>query len=63
MVNNKAKTLEFPGIGKVQVRKTKGTWQISDPDNLKNYIENSKDFSGSYIENTWKFNKRNLTSY
>lgn len=57
---NKEKTLDFPGVGKVQVRNTKGTWQINDSDALKAYIEASQRNGSDYIDYSWKFNKKEV---
>ena len=58
--SNKEKTLDFPGVGKVQVRNTKGTWQINDAAALKEYIEKSQRSSVDFIDYTWKFNKKEV---
>jgi hypothetical protein len=56
---HKEKTLDFPGIGKVQVRKAKGSWQISDENALYSYLTlNNMDVG--IIENVSKINKKEL---
>jgi hypothetical protein len=59
MQKNKEKTLDFPGVGKVQVRETKGTWSILDKDALRKDLEKIDKFA-SVSEESWDFNKKDL---
>lgn len=56
---NSEKSLDFPGVAKVSVRKTKGTWQINDEHALRVFLE-SNNIDDNLIENTWKFRKKEL---
>lgn len=59
MLANKEKNLDFPGIGKVTVRKSKASWQISDDDKLYKFLE-EMDLLDGLVENSWKFKKKEL---
>jgi len=56
---NKTKSLDFPGVGKVSVRNTKGTWTIVDENGLRNHLE-TLGKSNEVIEESWKFKKKDL---
>lgn len=59
MNSHSEKSLDFPGVAKVSVRKTKGTWQINDEHALRVFLE-SNNIDDNLIENTWKFKKKEL---
>ena len=59
MKKNQDKTLDFPGVGKVQVRNTKGTWIIVDKDGLKTQLEALNKFQ-DVSEQSWDFKKKDL---
>lgn len=56
---NKDKTLDFPGVGKVQVRNSKGTWTIVDEDGLRDHLKSLGKFE-EVSETSWKFKKKDL---
>lgn len=59
MNESNEKTLDFPGIAKISVRKTKGTWNILNQDALFDFLKAHKMEHG-LIESTWKFKKKEL---
>jgi hypothetical protein len=59
MTQNNEKSLDFPGVGKVSVRKTKGTWQIVDDNALYEFLKSHKMEHG-LVESSWKFKKKEL---
>jgi len=59
MKRNKEKTLDFPGVGKVGVRETKGTWTIIDEEGLRRHLESLGKFN-EVSEESWKFKKKDL---
>ena len=59
MALNKAKTLDFPGVGKVSIRKTKGTWTVVDENGLRSHLESLNKFD-DVSEETWRFKKKEL---
>lgn len=59
MSSNNEKTLEFPDIGKVSVRKSRGSWNIVDDNGLYEFLKKNG-LSDDVIENTWKFKKKEL---
>lgn len=61
MIHNKEKTLDFPGVGKVQVKKSRGTWTIVDEEKLKEELISINKFE-EVSEETWKFKKKDLNS-
>jgi hypothetical protein len=56
---NKDKSYDFPGVGKVSLRKTKGTWTIVDEEALRKHLEGLKKFE-EVSEETWRFKKKEL---
>lgn len=56
---NKAKSLDFPGVGKVSVRNTKGTWTIVDENGLRSHLESLGKFD-EVVEESWRFKKKDL---
>lgn len=57
---NNEKTLNFPGVGKVTVKKQKGKWDITDEEALKKYLkDNNRDKCIKTIE---KIDKKELSS-
>lgn len=61
MDDNKAKSLDFPGVGKVSVRSIKGTWKIVDENALRSHLESLGKFK-EVSEETWSFKKKDLNS-
>ena len=59
MQRNKDKTLDFPGVGKVQVRSSKGTWTIVDDEGLRDHLQALGKFD-EVSETSWKFKKKDL---
>jgi len=59
MAVNKSKSLDFPGIGKVALRNTRGTWTVNDENGLKSHLE-SLGKSDEVIEESWRFKKKDL---
>jgi len=59
MATNKAKSLDFPGVGKVALRNTKGTWTINDENGLKTHLEALGKFD-EVVEESWRFKKKDL---
>lgn len=59
MQRNKDKTLDFPGVGKVQVRNAKGTWTIVDDEGLRKHLQSLGKFD-EVSEASWKFKKKDL---
>lgn len=59
MHQNKDKTLDFPGVGKVQIRNTKGSWSIIDEEGLRSHLESLGKFE-EVSEKSWKFRKKDL---
>jgi hypothetical protein len=59
MQRNKDKTLDFPGVGKVQVRSSKGAWTIVDDEGLRNHLQTLGKFD-EVSETSWKFKKKDL---
>ncbi len=56
---NKEKSLDFPGVGKVQTRTTKGSWTILNEDDLLKELQSIGKLD-SVAESIWKINKKNL---
>jgi hypothetical protein len=61
MAKSKDKSLDFPGVGKVSLRNSKGTWTITDEEGLKSHLESLGKF-GEVSEQNWKFKKKDLNS-
>lgn len=59
MALNKSKSLDFPGVGKVALRNTKGTWTVNDEEGLKTHLESLGKFD-EVAEESWRFKKKDL---
>ena len=59
MVSKKEKTLNFPDLAKVTLRKTKGTWEIKDDRSLAEHLKSLNKFD-EVGEEVIKYNKTKL---